>query len=70
MKLRKREEIKANLWINENLIFNEDAEVFAEINDNEIFVLIKNESNQVKLKISKYENSEKNEQQPDGIQES
>jgi hypothetical protein len=70
MKLRKREEIKANLWINENLIFNEDAEVFAEINDNEIFVLIKNESNQVKLKISKYENSEKNEQQPDGVQES
>lgn len=70
MKLRKREEIKANLWINENLIFNEDSEVFAEINDNEIFVLIKNESNQVKLKISKYENSEKNEQQPDGVQES
>jgi hypothetical protein len=70
MKLRKREELRANLWINENLILNEDAEIFAEIEENEIFVLIKNESNQVKLKISKYENSEKNEQQPDGIQES
>ena len=71
MKLNKREDIKVAMWINEELITNDSNAVFAEIEENDIFLLIKTESKDYKLKISKYENyKEKEPERGNGVQES
>ena len=71
MKLNKREDIKVAMWINEELITNDSNAVFAEIEENDIFLLIKTESKDYKIKISKYENyKEKEPERGNGVQES
>ena len=71
MKLNKREDIKVAMWINEELATNDSNIVYAEIEENYIFLLIKTESKDYKLKISKYENSKENEpERGNGVQES
>ena len=71
MKLNKREDIKVAMWINEELITNDSNVVFAELEENDIFLLIKTESKDYKLKISKYENHKENEpERGNGVQES
>jgi hypothetical protein len=71
MKLNKREDIKVAMWINEELATNDSNIVYAEIEENDIFLLIKTESKDYKLKISKYENSKENEpERGNGVQES
>lgn len=71
MKLNKREDIKVAMWINEELITNDSNAVFAELEENDIFLLIKTESKDYKLKISKYENyKEKEPERGNGVQES
>ena len=71
MKLNKREDIKVAMWINEELITNDSNAVFAELEENDIFLLIKTESKDYKIKISKYENyKEKEPERGNGVQES
>jgi hypothetical protein len=71
MKLNKREDIKVAMWINEELATNDSNIVYAEIEENDIFLLIKTESKDYKLKISKYENTKENEpERGNGVQES
>jgi hypothetical protein len=71
MKLNKRDDIKVAMWINEELATNDSNIVYAEIEENDIFLLIKTESKDYKLKISKYENSKENEpERGNGVQES
>ena len=71
MKLNKREDIKVAMWINEELITNDSNAVFAELEENDIFLLIKTESKDYKIKISKYENYKENEpERGNGVQES
>ena len=71
MKLNKREDIKVAMWINEELATNDSNIVYAEIEEDDIFLLIKTESKDYKLKISKYENSKENEpERGNGVQES
>ena len=71
MKLNKREDIKVAMWINEELATNDSNIVYAEIKEDDIFLLIKTESKDYKLKISKYENSKENEpERGNGVQES
>ena len=71
MKLNRREDIKVAMWINEELATNDSNIVYAEIEENDIFLLIKTESKDYKLKISKYENTKENEpERGNGVQES
>ena len=71
MKLNKREDIKVAMWINEELVTNDSNIVYAEIEENDLFLLIKTESKDYKFKISKYENSKENEpERGNGVQES
>ena len=71
MKLNKRDDIKVAMWINEELATNDSNIVYAEIEENDIFLLIKTESKDYKLKISKYENTKENEpERGNGVQES
>jgi hypothetical protein len=71
MKLNKRDDIKVAIWEGERIITNDSNIVYAEINDNDIFLLIKTESKDYKLKISKYENVKEDEpQRGNGVQES
>ena len=71
MKLNKREDIKVAMWINEELATNDYNIVYAEIEENDIFLLIKTESKDYKLNISKYENTKENEpERGNGVQES
>jgi len=71
MKLNKREDIKVAMWINEELVTNDSNIVYAEIEENDLFLLIKTESKDYKFKISKYENIKENEpERGNGVQES
>jgi len=71
MKLNKRDDVKVSMWINEQLVTNDSNIVYAEIEENDIFLLIKTEFKDYKLKISKYENNKEDEpERGNGVQES
>jgi hypothetical protein len=71
MKLNKRDDIKVAIWEDERVVTNDSNIVYAEINDNDLFLLIKTETKDYKIKISKYENHKENEpERGNGVQES
>lgn len=71
MKLNKREDIKVTLWENERVVTNDSNIVYAEIEENDLFLLIKTETKDYKLKISRYENFKEDEpERGNGVQES
>ena len=71
MKLNKRDDIKVAIWEDERVVTNDSNIVYAEINDNDLFLLIKTESKDYKIKISKYENHKETEpERGNGVQES
>jgi hypothetical protein len=53
MKLNKRDDIKVTLWEDDKIIANESNTVYAEINDDDLYLLIKTDSKDFKIKVAK-----------------
>jgi hypothetical protein len=53
MKLNKRDDIKVTLWEDDKVIANESSAVYAEIGDDDLYLLIKTDSKDFKIKVAK-----------------